>query len=78
MNRCGTYAGWNRHVYHGEKPCPECLSAQRDYARNRRRRNGESRSVLVPIVLITQAARQCDAPTSAALIGCLKGRRATA
>jgi hypothetical protein len=43
---CGEYKGWNAHVRNGESQCPPCLGAQATYARERRHRNGESKSTL--------------------------------
>ncbi len=43
---CGEYKGWNAHVRNGESQCSDCLQAAADYARERRHRNGESKSKL--------------------------------
>lgn len=37
--RCGTYAGWNRHHRERSKVCPLCLEAQRAYKRDLAQRN---------------------------------------
>ena len=41
-DRCGTYAGWAKHLRNKEKPCEPCQNAkneiQREYARTRRHR----------------------------------------
>lgn len=34
--KCGTTSGYVSHYYHGEKPCPECRAANREYQRQRR------------------------------------------
>ena len=43
---CGEYRGWNAHNRYGEEACEPCRKAQATYARERRHRNGESKSTL--------------------------------
>lgn len=35
-SRCGTVTGYNKHLRNGERACPECADASRNYARARR------------------------------------------
>ena len=39
-SKCGTYAGYNAHMYYDEPTCVACRKAASDYQRNRRRANG--------------------------------------
>lgn len=39
-DKCGTYAGYQRHGKAGEKPCAACRRAATEYARERRKRAG--------------------------------------
>lgn len=39
MDRCGTYAGWNRHQKAKTPPCEPCRLAQRIYMREYRSKN---------------------------------------
>jgi hypothetical protein len=38
----GTHAAFNRHKNAGEAPCPDCVTAEREYQRGRMRRRRES------------------------------------
>lgn len=58
--RCGTYAGWNSHKWYGSPVCDLCAAAQRDYAREWRRKRGDTFSVLVPLVLLRRVEAQVD------------------
>jgi hypothetical protein len=39
-SKCGTYAGYNAHMYYGEPTCVSCRRAASDYQRNRRKATG--------------------------------------
>jgi len=39
-SKCGTYAGYNAHMYYDEPTCVACRKAASDYQRNHRRANG--------------------------------------
>ncbi len=58
--RCGTYAGWNSHKWYGSPVCDLCAAASRDYAREWRRKRGDTTSVLVPLALLRQVEAQVD------------------
>ena len=36
MSKCGTYAGYQRHVYYHQKPCLDCTEANAIYNRRYR------------------------------------------
>ncbi|TMR92406.1 hypothetical protein [Nonomuraea basaltis] len=36
LQECGSHAAFMRHYEYGEKPCPECATAEREYRRNLR------------------------------------------
>jgi hypothetical protein len=60
-SKCGTYAGWNQHRHRGDKPCGECTSAQADYVREWRIRNGHTKSVNVPVEVLREALESLNA-----------------
>jgi len=60
-SKCGTYAGWNQHQYRGTKPCDECNSAQASYMRERRVRNGDTKSLYVPVEVLREALESLNA-----------------
>ena len=41
-SKCGTYAGYNQHMYYGEPTCAACRKAATDYQRDRRKANGNA------------------------------------
>ena len=40
-SKCGTYAGYNQHIYLDEPTCVECRLAANSYMRSYRRRKGQ-------------------------------------
>lgn len=60
-SRHGTAAGYLAHHQAGQYACDDCRSAHTRYARERRRRRGDSRATLVPLdVLRRIQARSRD------------------
>jgi len=64
---CGTLAAYQRHNRRGERPCPACRRAQRDYMRqyrgNKPDRTRDSKLELTDLALTRQevmAAREAD------------------
>lgn len=47
--RCGTYGGYQRHKRDGEDACEPCREANNTYARDYRRRTGQTSSTLMPL-----------------------------
>jgi hypothetical protein len=44
-DKCGTYAGYQRHIYYKEPTCDRCREAQREYMRAYRQRPAARRTV---------------------------------
>jgi hypothetical protein len=55
---CGEYRGWNAHNRYGEEVCGPCKTAHARYARERRHRNGESKSTLYTAAQIEAIKQQ--------------------
>lgn len=74
---CGQHKGWNAHMRNGESPCPRCRQAATDYARERRHRNGESKSTLYTPAEIEEIKRQAATDARGALSIAYLSRRAS-
>lgn len=60
-NVCGTLRGYDRHRYHGEKPCVDCNTVKERDNTLRAVRTGRQKTLLVPYVLLGELLQHAPA-----------------